>query len=195
MDGLARVLDMAARTRQVVVFTHDERLPESIRRLQIHADVFEVTRRAQSVIECRKTRDPVTQYLNDARALIRTDDLPAVAAARAVPLYCRLALEVACTEVVRRRRIGGGEAHAAVEEALTNARTLLQKLALVLFDDAGRAGEVMNRINTQWGREAGDAVAWSNRGSHDPIPPAQIEELVDKTVRTTRSILSRVRPR
>ena len=88
---------------------------------------------------------------------------------------------MACTEVVRRRRIGGGEAHAAVEEALTNARTLLQKLALVLFDDAGRAGEVMNRINTQWGREAGDAVAWSNRGSHDPIPPAQIEELVDKT--------------
>ena len=195
VDGLARVLDMAARTRQVVVFTHDERLPESIRRLQIHADVFEVTRRAQSVIECRKTRDPVTQYLNDARALIRTDDLPAVAAARAVPLYCRLALEVACTEVVRRRRIGGGEAHAAVEEALTNARTLLQKLALVLFDDAGRAGEVMNRINTQWGREAGDAVAWSNRGSHDPIPPAQIEELVDRTVRTTRSILSRVKPR
>ena len=58
VDGLARVLDMVARTRQVVVFTHDERLPESIRRLQIQADVLEVTRRAQSVVECRKTRDP-----------------------------------------------------------------------------------------------------------------------------------------
>ena len=189
VDGLARVLDTAARTRQVIVFTHDERLPESIRRLQIHADVIEVTRRAQSVVECRKTRDPVTQYLHDARSLIRTDDFPAAAAARAVPLYCRLALEAACTEVVRRRRIGRGEAHAAVEEALTSARTLLQKLSLVLFDDAGRAGDVMTRINAQWGREAGDAVAWSNRGSHDPIPAAQLAPLVDATSRATRSIL------
>ena len=116
-----------------------------------------------------------------------------VAAARAVPLYCRLALEAACTEVVRRRRIGRGEPHAAVEEALTDARKLLQKLALVLFDDAGRAGDVMNRINAQWGHEAGDAVAWSNRGSHDPISPAQIKELVEKTVCTTRLILSPVK--
>ena len=34
VDGLARVLaDAAAETRQVVVFTHDERLPEAVRRL------------------------------------------------------------------------------------------------------------------------------------------------------------------
>lgn len=189
VDGLARVLEMVARTRQVVVFTHDERLPESIRRLQIHADVFEVTRRAESVVECRKTRDPVKQYLHDARSLIRTDDLPAGAATRAVPLYCRLALEAVCTEVVRRRRIGRGEAHAAVAEVLTEARTLLQKLALALFDDAGRAGNVMERINRQWGSWAGDAVAGSNRGSHAPVPLRETEDLVAKTERTTRSIL------
>ena len=190
VDGLARVLQMAARTRQVIVFTHDERLPESIRRLQIPARVIEVTRRARSVVECRETRDPVTQYLQDARSLIRTDHLPPAAAARSVPLYCRLALEAACTEVVRRRRIGRGEAHAAVEEALEDAQTLLQKLALVLFDDAARAGEVMTRINTKWGREAGDAVAWSNRGSHDPVPAPQLEPLVDATSRAIRSIFS-----
>ena len=190
VDGLARVLDMTARTRQVIVFTHDERLPEAIRRLQIHARVLEVTRRAQSVVECRKTRDPVTQYLHDARSLIRTDDLPPAAAARSVPIYCRLALEAACTEVVRRRRIGRGEAHAAVEETLTDARTLLQKLGLALFDDAARAGEVMNRINAQWGREAGDAVARSNRGSHDPVAPMQLLPLVDATSSAIRSILS-----
>ena len=190
VDGLARVLDMTARTRQVIVFTHDERLPEAIRRLQIHARVVEVTRRAQSVVECRKTRDPVTQYLHDARSLIRTDDLPPAAAARSVPLYCRLALEAACTEIVRRRRIGRGEAHVAVEETLTAARTLLQKLALALFDDAARAGEVMKRINSQWGRMAGDAVALSNQGSHDPIAPSQLSPLVDATSSTIRSILS-----
>ena len=44
VDGLARVLGMVAEERQVVVFTHDERLPESVRRLQIPAHVIEVTR-------------------------------------------------------------------------------------------------------------------------------------------------------
>ncbi|MXZ70762.1 MAG: AAA family ATPase [Acidobacteria bacterium] len=195
VDGLARVLQMAARTRQVIVFTHDERLPESIRRLQIPARVVEVTRHAQSVVDCRETRDPATQYLHDARSLTRTDDLPPAAAARAVPLYCRLALEAACTEVVRRRRIGRGEAHAAVEETLTDARKLLQKLALALFDDAERAGDVLPSINAKWGRSAGDAVTWSNRGSHDPIPAAQLEPLVDDTSRTVRSLLSPARPR
>ncbi len=63
IDGLARVLEKTARRRQVVVFTHDERLPESVRRMQIAATVVEVNRRAGSAVECRPTRDPVTQYL------------------------------------------------------------------------------------------------------------------------------------
>ncbi len=44
-----------------------------------------------------------------------TDDIPARAAARAVPLFCRLSIEAACTEAVRRRRrIGRGESHSGV---------------------------------------------------------------------------------
>ena len=58
-----------------------------------------------------------------------TDDIPARAAARAVPLFCRLSIEAACTEAVRRRRIGRGESHSGVEETLSGARTLLRKLA------------------------------------------------------------------
>ncbi len=98
VDGLARVLSTVAQERQVVVFTHDERLPESVRRQQIRAHVVEVVRRLGSEVACRSIRDPVTQYPSDARALLRTDDLPPSAAARAVPLFCRLAMESACTE-------------------------------------------------------------------------------------------------
>ncbi len=58
-----------------------------------------------------------------------TDDIPARAAARAVPLFCRLSIEAACTEAVRRRRIGRGESYSGLEETLFGARTLLQKLA------------------------------------------------------------------
>ena len=189
VDGLARVLAMVAATRQVVVFTHDERLPESVRRLQIPAQLMEVSRRAGSVVECRQVGDPVTQYLDDARALLRTSDLPPPAATRAISLFCRLAIEAACTEAVRRRRIGRGEPHAEVEAVLIDARTLLQKLALAFFDDASRAGEVLSRVNRQSPAEA-DAVGWANRGPHeeDATRAAQSETYLETTARVTQRV-------
>ena len=188
IDGLARVLEKTARRRQVVVFTHDERLPESVRRMQIAATVVEVNRRAGSAVECRPTRDPVTQYLDDARALTLTDDIPSNAVARAVPLFCRLSIEAACAEVVRRRRLGGGEPHAAVEEALLSARTLLQKLALALFDDRDRAGHVMRRANEQWGPKAGNAIADANRGTHEGFTVEHLAVLIEGATRVTERV-------
>ena len=41
VEGLARLLARVGRTRQVVVFTHDDRLPEAIRRLQLPATIWE----------------------------------------------------------------------------------------------------------------------------------------------------------
>ena len=53
----------------------------------------------------------------------------------------------------------------ALDEFAYRARTLMQKLALALFDDAGRAGEVLARIN-RTDRGWADAVRWSNRKAH-----------------------------
>ena len=58
VDGLARALEEAARTRQVIVFTHDERLPEAGRRLGSESRMFMGTRRPGSVVEVRKSLDP-----------------------------------------------------------------------------------------------------------------------------------------
>ena len=118
VDGLAHVLQSASKNRQVVVFTHDDRLPEAIRRLDIPATVIEVTRREGSVVEPRRSKDPVSRYIEDAMALAYTDDLPAEVARRVVPGLCREALEAACMEAIRRRRIGRGEPHAEVEALL-----------------------------------------------------------------------------
>ena len=186
VDGLARVLGMVAKERQVVVFTHDERLPESVRRLQIPAHVIEVTRQSGSEVACRTIDDPVTQYLTDARALQRTDDLPPGAAARAVPLFCRLAMEAACTEVVRRRRIGRGEPHADTDEELNDARTLMHRLALALFDDSGRTGEVLGQLNRA-DRAWADAVTSANRGTHGADDAfLDVPSVVGSTERLTR---------
>jgi len=109
VDGLARVLAEVARSRQVVVFTHDDRLRESVRRLGIDARVIEVTRREGSVVELRAGLDPIARNLDDADAIARTPELPALVARQTVPGFCRAAIEAASIEVIRRRRIGAGK--------------------------------------------------------------------------------------
>jgi recombinational DNA repair ATPase RecF len=151
VDGLARVLESASADRQVVVFTHDDRLPEAVRRLDIPAEILEVTRRDASVVEVRRALDPVGRYLEDALAVAGTADLPSSVAAQVVPGLCRLALEASCMEVVRRRRLGRGEPHAEVERALRDSGRLDRLLALALFDDVGRDGEVPGRVERDGG--------------------------------------------
>lgn len=166
VDGLARVLAATARHRQVVVFTHDDRLPEAVRRLQLPATIWQVVRRERSMIETRKLHDPVARYLDDARALASTAELPAGVAARVVPGFCRSAVEAACQETVRRRWLSAGRSHAEIEAELGVSRTLTQTVALALFDDDSRGGEVRTRLNT-YGCWAGDAFAGCRTGGHD----------------------------
>jgi recombinational DNA repair ATPase RecF len=167
VDGLARVLDATARERQVVVFTHDDRLPEAVRRLGIAATVVEVTRREGSVVDVRTAQDPVGRYIEDARALARTDNLPSEAARRVIPGLLREALEAACMESLRRRRFAKGETRPEVETLLLERGRKLNPLAaLAIFDDAERAADVLSRINKDVGREAGDAFKACNEGAH-----------------------------
>ena len=101
VDGLARVLRDASKTRQVIVFTHDDRLPEWMRRQGIVATFLEVTRRDHSVVEVATQIDPVHRYLEDARAVARTADLPTAARGRVIPGLCRGAIEAAAMLVAR----------------------------------------------------------------------------------------------
>ncbi len=178
VEGLARVLEGASADRQVVVFTHDDRLPEAVRRLDIAAEIVEVTRRDASVVELRRALDPVGRYLEDALAVAGTADLPSSAAARVVPGLCRLGLEATCMEVVRRRRLGRGEPHAEVERVLSEAAgRLLPLAALALFDDAARTKDVPGRVE----REAGAPLAQALKQCEEAAPevkPAAALELV-----------------
>jgi predicted ATPase len=165
VDGLARVLESAARDRQVVVFTHDDRLPEAVRRLGVDAHVKEVYRREGSAVEVRPGRDPVTRHIEDAMAVAQTDGLPAAAARRVIPGLCRMAVEAACTEAVRRRRLARGERHADVEELLAGCGKTTSFVAFALFDDPQRVGDVMPRLNRE-SREAADLLRILNEGAH-----------------------------
>jgi len=166
VDGLARVLEETARDRQVVVFTHDDRLPESMRRLGVDARVIEVTRRTDSVVELRPALDPVTRYFADAHAIVKTVELPATAARRVIPGLCRLGVEAASLEASRRRRLTRGEPHTEVEDLLSHATTTTMKAALALFDDVDRGGDVLPEINRRFGRREADAFRAIKGGTH-----------------------------
>jgi hypothetical protein len=165
VDGLARALHEAARTRQVVVFTHDERLSAALRDLVVPATVIEVTRRPGSVVETRTQESPVKRYFKDAMAVVRTEGLPLEVQRRVVPAFCRSGVEAACVETVRRRRLRAGVMHTDVEAALDDADTLRKRLALALFDDITRTGEVNQRLGS-WSSGAEAVVRTLNGGSH-----------------------------
>ena len=167
VDGLARVLELVAVDRQVIVFTHDDRLPEAVRRLEVRATILGVTRREGSVVAVRTEADPVWRAIADARTLAFTTELPLEIARRTVPGFCRLAIEAACWEVVRRRRLLRGESFVRVEESIAEAKTLTQLASLALYDEKDRGVDVLPRINRDFGPEQGDAFTASNKGPHE----------------------------
>jgi ABC-type lipoprotein export system ATPase subunit len=186
VDGLARALEEAAKTRQVIVFTHDERLPASARRLGVPATVIEVQRRENSVVEATVTDEPVKRYLDDANALALTQELPEAVKAKVIPNFLRLALEASCHEVVWKRRLLKGASHTELESLLDSKRTK-QLMALALFDDDGRAGDVMGKLNG-WDRRLADAYREINEGSHGAAIGGY-----GQLVASTRALVKRVR--
>ena len=189
VDGLARVLADTAKTHQVVVFSHDDRLPASVRRQGIPARVVEVARRSDSRVELRAALDPVAQAVDDAMALAMTSDLPEPAARRVVPGLCRLALEAACTEVVRRRELAAGVAHADVEARLLAADKLTKKLALALHGDSERTASINDDMAKRFGRTSVEVLRRANRGSHDG-DGGDLVGLVRNTERVAKDLLA-----
>ena len=165
VDGLAQVFADVAKERQLVVFTHDDRLPEALRRLGLPHTLLQVTRRPGSVVQVEKAHDPVVQYFLDARVVAKDEELSDLVASRVVPGFCRNGIEAACVEAVRRRRIGRGESHQSVEDAVVGRKTM-ELAALALFDDENQGGQVLAEINKRWDRRAGNAFRDCQKGAH-----------------------------
>ncbi|MEU4244457.1 AAA family ATPase [Actinoplanes sp. NPDC026619] len=182
VDGLAQVLADLAQHRQVVVFSHDDRLPEAVRRLEIDAVIWEVTRRVNSEVEIRKNLDPAERYLADARALAKTDEIPADLRSPLITSFCRSALEAAFHQRIRAVRIGRGERHSDVEMLIDSARTTTQVAALALFDDPDAGNRVYSYFNNRLGPWAADSFRACKEGAHGAAV-ADPERLVGNVAR------------
>jgi recombinational DNA repair ATPase RecF len=169
VDGLAKVLDKVGRRRQVVVFTHDNRLASAIKDLGIPATVLEVTRQPKSQVSVRECLDASSQAIKDARALNKDQDIPLEVAERVIPGLCRMAVEAAFTSAYWRAALRKGRSRTDIEESLepNGKRVNLRGIAqLALFGEATDAS-VAGYLNKQWGSGHGNTYQALNKGAHD----------------------------
>jgi ABC-type hemin transport system ATPase subunit len=178
VDGLARVLAMVAWTRQVIVFTHDERLAEAVRRMQLDACVLEVQRRERSVVEVRMSSDPVRRYLDDARSLARTPQLPQTIADELVATCCRSAVEAASLARARRNLMAEGMDHREVERYIEGAQTTRAMVALAVMGVSGRVDD-LNKHLAREGKWVVDALRDATAAAHVPIGRSMRELITD----------------
>ena len=169
VDGLARLLAQTAVTRQVIVFTHDDRLAESARRLELGARLVEVHRGERSEVEIRETADPVARHLDDATAIVLTRRLPDDVQRLTVAAYCRSALESAAQTRIRKTRLAAGDRHAEVDALLERLESTEAQLACAFLGDEHGHG-LKKHLNKTYGTRAADVLVAVTAGSHTAYP-------------------------
>jgi ABC-type lipoprotein export system ATPase subunit len=137
IDGFVQVLAEIARTHQVIVFSHDDRLASVIRETGVEARLVEVVRESESKVTVGDNDDPADRRVGDVFAVIKDDKLPAESRKRVVPGLFRMALETALREAYFVKQTKAGRSRDESEIAWGSAKKTRAKLALWLHDDPG----------------------------------------------------------
>ncbi|MHA6784930.1 AAA family ATPase [Pseudonocardia saturnea] len=136
IDGFVRVLAGIAVDRQVIVFSHDDRLPEAARRLAPDTRIVEVTRAQHSVVSVDESRDPAQRALADAQGLLDDPRVPDEVRRRVLPGLCRSAFESAARDTFYARAYAAGWSRDDVERVWNKVRKGPQRVALARHADA-----------------------------------------------------------
>jgi predicted ATPase len=190
VDGLATVLAEAAQTHQVVVFTHDTRLQDAVRRLGLSATFLLVRRQTASRVTVTETSGPVEQHLSDAKHLLhQRDALGDDVVRELVPGLCRAAVEAAMVERIWRDALARGVPHDDVEDGLRAAPSLGQLAPLALFGDANRGADVLSHLNHAHGPWSADVFQDLKRFAHGGAPPSvSLADLLRDTQRLAQAV-------
>ncbi|MDV3124763.1 AAA family ATPase [Mycobacterium sp. 21AC1] len=132
IEGFLQVLTELAADRQVIVFTHDDRLPAAIRRSRAPAHIIAVTRGAESAVTVAEASRPATRLLEDAYVIAADDAVPDAIKRAAIPVLCREALEHTAWDVFAAKSLAVGQTPGAVEAAWDEATSTRQRLLLAL---------------------------------------------------------------
>ena len=132
IDGFLDVLVELANTRQVIVFSHDDRLPAAIRARSIPAQLLDVTREQGSAVMVKSNDSPAQRYIDDVTAVILDDDLDDMIKRKAAPGLFRMAIEAAAHQRCFTDRARTGAAHHESDATWEEAKTTQQKVALAI---------------------------------------------------------------
>jgi len=140
IDGLIDVFrDLVDnQRRQVIVFSHDDRLADALRRSAISAQIKEVDRGVDSQVTVTTSLDPVKRYLDDAKDLRTTYGMGSLRfgdAATAISGLYRIAIEQAARTRYLTTRLAAGEKLVDLEAKWKKAYKTSQKIHLALFPD------------------------------------------------------------
>lgn len=164
IDGFLKVLTQLATHRQVIVLTHDDRLPAAIRVSRTEARIIEVIREPNSTVHVAESSDPANRLLDDAFAIATDDAVPDDIKARAIPRLCREALEITAKDVFASRALSQGRSRDDVEAEWETARKVYPRLALALTLDSGDQQAVDRWVNGGPARKVTMAVV--NKAVH-----------------------------
>ena len=132
IDGFLDVLVRLAEHRQVIVFTHDDRLPSAIRMSRAPARIVELVRGANSVVTVTESTRPADRLLDDAYAIAADKAVPDDIKKKAVPVLCREALEATAWDVYSSRQLTAGRSRAELEQTWEDATTTRLRVALAV---------------------------------------------------------------
>ncbi|NKZ14706.1 hypothetical protein HGA11_27355 [Mycolicibacterium septicum DSM 44393] len=178
IDGFVQVLCQIAKTHQVIVFSHDDRLASVIRETGVDARLIEVVREKGSRVTVRDNVNPALRQLGDIFALIKDTNMPEDIKGRAAPALFRMALESAAKQTFYAKQALAGRTLTESEDKWLSAKKTSSRLALAIHGHS-RADL------TPWLKdERQRALRICNAGAHGDAKPVSIHDARDleKTV-------------
>lgn len=148
VDGLAKLLHQLAQDRQVVVFSHDYRLGEALRRLNLPANLVSVQRRERAKVIFEPTGTPVETYLSEIElAMSEKGRVGEDVARQVVPGLLRMTLEAHFTDHIRRRELAT-RSHAELSDLLSQVKGLTALASLAVGSETALSDWLPNGTDT-----------------------------------------------
>ncbi|MGD8201519.1 AAA family ATPase [Ornithinimicrobium sp. W1679] len=138
VDGLVDLLGELAQARQVIVFSHDDRLPAALRRSPHDATILEVSRGANSAVSITASQDPTVRYLRDAHGLIKEwqhDRLTEDDLRKTLPGLYRFAIESAAKDRYFANRLATGASIHDLESTWSGTYNTRKRVLLAIFGE------------------------------------------------------------
>lgn len=189
VEGLLDVLLSLAAIRQVVVFSHDDRLAAAARRRMLTSEVTiklqSVQRGSRSRVTVKVDGDPAGRYLSEAEALTKDKKVPAAVKARVVGGLFRMAIEAAARDRWQVRAIRDGTGLAEAERCWAERDRTASRVALALGVD-----KIIDWYDWDHPHRK-RAIDAANKGQHEALPVDALAELQQAVAATVRELRPR----